>query len=145
MAHQTSEPSGNRCIPFCIRKANRVLTNMYDQSLSQHGIKITQFTILRAVSLMGEATNRMLQDQLLLDQTTLSRGLKPLLRDNYLEVCLGEDRRQKPMRLTAEGKKLFKAAEKSWNKTQKRLKDLLGPEMTKQLFMVGDAVVDLKD
>lgn len=144
MIHKVSNASFDRCITLCLRKANRVLTNIYDQSLSKHGIKITQFSILSAVNYMGEATNRTLQDALILDQTTLSRGLKPLLRDNYLEIRTGEDRRQKHLRLTAEGKKLFKAAETSWSKTQQQLKDLLGSELTAQLFEVGDAIVELK-
>lgn len=128
----------------CLRKADRVLTNIYDRSLNEHGIRITQFSILRAVNEMVGVSSRELQDHLILNQTTLSRNLKPLLRANYLEVSIGKDRRQRYLRLTAEGKRLFNAAEKSWSKTQQKIKNSLGPDITEKLFSVGFAVVNLK-
>ena len=133
------------CLALSMRKANRVLTQIYDQDMTGNGIKITQFAILRAVYYLGEATNRRLQEVLVLDQTTLSRNLKPLLRDGYLEALPGEDRREKLLHLTREGKQLFKQAAKSWQQTQQKLKALLGQELTEKLLTVGEAVVDLKD
>lgn len=133
------------CIALSLRKANRVLTQMYDRDMASHGIKITQFAILRAVNFLGEATNRSLQNALVLDQTTLSRNLQPLLRDGYLETVAGQDKREKVITLTAAGKALFKSAVKDWRQTQTQLQDLLGAELTQQLLDVNDAVVALKD
>ncbi|NHO65671.1 winged helix-turn-helix transcriptional regulator [Aestuariicella hydrocarbonica] len=133
------------CFALSLRKANRVLTQFYDRDMSPHGIKITQFAILRAVYYLGEATNRSLQNVLVLDQTTLSRNLKPLLRDGYLETRPGRDKREKVLQLTAAGKQLFHAAAEDWQQTQSDLKALLGDELIAQLLTVGDAIVDLKD
>ncbi len=133
------------CLALSLRQANRVITQIYDRDMSAHGIKVTQFGILRAVYYLGEATNRLLQDALVLDQTTLSRNLKPLLRDGYLEALPGHDRREKVLKLTPEGKRLFKQATKDWQQTQAQLKTQLGDDLVEQLLSVNQAVVDLKD
>ncbi len=141
-------PKDNRgiepCLALYLRKANRVITQIYDHNMSQHGIKVTQFSILRAVSYMGEATNSSLQEALVIDQTTLSRNLKPLLRDGYLQAMTGEDKRQKLIRLTEAGKRLFTAARKDWNRSQQAIALELGEDMTQQLLDVSDRVVELK-
>ncbi|WP_439136320.1 MarR family winged helix-turn-helix transcriptional regulator [Pseudomaricurvus sp.] len=141
----TSKASIEPCLALRLRQANRVLTQIYDHDMSNQGIKVTQFAILRTIYYMGEATNRSLQEVLVLDQTTLSRNLKPLIRDGYLESQPGRDRREKVLKLTEDGKNLFKRASKDWRHTQQQLKDLLGDELVEKLLLVGDAIVDLKD
>jgi len=132
------------CLALYLRKANRVITQIYDHNMSQHGIKITQFAILRAVSILGESTNRSLQEVLVLDQTTLSRNLKPLIRDGFLEAIPGNDRREKLIQLTSSGKALFNAAKQGWNQSQKAIAEELGEDMTLKLLEVSDRVVELK-
>ena len=121
------------------------MTQIYDHSMARHGIKITQFAILRAMYYLGEATNRKLQDVLVLDQTTLSRNLKPLLRDGYLAAKEGSDRREKLLTLSNEGQALFKQAEQDWEVVQEQLQAQLGDSLTSQLLAVNEAVVALKD
>ncbi len=132
------------CLALYLRKANRVMTQIYDHNMSQHGIKVTQFSIIRAVSYLGEASHKVLQDTLVLDQTTLSRNLKPLIRDGFLDRVEGSDRREKLVRLSKSGKALFKAAKRDWEKSQKLIAAALGEEMTHQLLEVSDRVVELK-
>lgn len=132
------------CLALYLRKANRVMTQIYDHDMSPHGIKITQFSILRAVSLLGESTSRSLQDALVLDQTTLSRNLKPLIRDGFLLAVPGNDRREKLIQLTDSGKALFKAAKKDWKKSQQAIADELGEDIIHKLLEVSDRVVELK-
>lgn len=132
------------CLALYLRKANRVITQIYDHNMSHHGIKVTQFSILRAVSYMGEASHRTLQEALVLDQTTLSRNLKPLIRDGFLNAIPGEDRREKLITLSSSGKTLFNSAKKDWKKSQKLIAEALGEKMTHQLLEVSDNVVGLK-
>ncbi|MGH1374640.1 MAG: MarR family winged helix-turn-helix transcriptional regulator [Cellvibrionaceae bacterium] len=120
------------------------MTQIYDHNMSRHGIKVTQFSIIRAVSFLGEASHKTLQDALVLDQTTLSRNLKPLIRDGFLDRVEGSDRREKLVRLSKQGKTLFNAAKKDWKKSQEMIADALGEKMTHQLLEVSDRVVDLK-
>ncbi len=132
------------CLNLELRKANRVLTQIYDSFLSPVGLKTSQFSILRAIRYLKQTTNRDLQDVLVLDQTSLSRALKPLIRDGYVDVREGIDRRQKQLQLSASGKALFKEAEGLWMQAQKTVSSKLGQDAKNALLDVSEAVVKLK-
>ncbi|PCJ37820.1 MAG: MarR family transcriptional regulator [Moraxellaceae bacterium] len=131
------------CLGVSLRKASRVVSRIYDQKLTEVGLKGTQFAILRAIGLLGEANNSLLQSVLVLDQTTLSRNLKPLLRDGYLESHPGEDRRQKVLTLTPEGVKKYHAAFVVWKQAQDLVKAQLGEHVSQQVLDVTQVVIDL--
>jgi DNA-binding MarR family transcriptional regulator len=134
----------DRCLNLELRKANRVLSQIYDSYMAKCGLKTSQFSILRAVSFLKNTTNRQLQDVLVLDQTTLSRGLKPLIRDGYITVKAGADRRQKELLLTKEGKAMFSEAEAHWLDAQNYVESCLGDDTKKQLFSLSKSIVKLK-
>lgn len=126
------------------RMASRVISQIYDRELAECGIKCTQFSILRATYLLRQTTNAQLQEKLVLDQTTLTRGLKPLIRDGLIQVQPGEDRRQKLLSLTRKGKALYAKADKKWQGAQKYIRKRLGKEKTDQMIEMNAAVVTLR-
>lgn len=134
----------DRCLNLELRKANRVLSQIYDSYMAKCGLKTSQFSILRAVNFLKNTTNRQLQDVLVLDQTTLSRGLKPLIRDGYIAVKEGVDRRQKELLLTKEGKALFSEAEALWLDAQRYVESCLGDDTKQQLISLSKSIVKLK-
>jgi MarR family transcriptional regulator for hemolysin len=134
----------DRCLNLELRKANRVLSQIYDSYMVKCGLKTSQFSILRAVSFLKNTTNRQLQDVLVLDQTTLSRGLKPLIRDGYIDVKEGADRRQKELLLTKEGRVLFSDAEALWLEAQNYVELRLGDDTKKKLLSLSKSIVKLK-
>ena len=69
------------------------VTQLFDAALAPSGLKATQFTLLVTSRLSGEATINGLAQRMAMDRTTLSRNLKPLVRDGLLEVCRGGDGR----------------------------------------------------
>ena len=133
-----------RCINFSIRKANRVLNQIYDSQLAKCGLKGGQYSILRALNKLKESNNRDLQDILVVDQTTLTRGLKPLMRDGYIQSRSGEDQRIKLLSLSPQGKDLYKEATKHWRVAQRQVASRLGEVTIEQLFSISDSVVSLK-
>ncbi len=120
------------------------MSQIYDSYLAQCGLKTSQYSILRAVYLLRATTNRELQDILVLDQTTLSRGLKPLIRDGFICAECGSDRRQKQLMLTSEGRALYKKAEALWQDAQEFVSNKLGDNLKSQLLALSSAVVELK-
>lgn len=132
------------CLNFHTRRANRVLNRIYDGHLQACGLKSGQFTLLRVIERMKQTTNREIQDVMLIDQTTLTRTLKPLIRDGYIEVNPGEDLRVKLLSLSPQGKKLFLQATKYWQNAQDEVKRRLGAQYTKQLLAITNAVADLR-
>ncbi len=131
------------CLNLTLRKATRVMNKIYDQHLSACDLKGGQFTILRASYLLGETSNKQLQSVLVLDQTTLTRNLKPLIRDGYLDVQPGQDRRQKVLRLSEAGLEKYKQAEVFWFEAQKEVYQQLGPELSQQLLGLSETIVGL--
>jgi len=132
------------CLSLNLRKANRVMSQIYDHYLAVCHLKGSQFSILRATNLLKKTTNKELQEVLVLDQTTLSRNLKPLIRDGFITTQEGEDRRVKELALTASGHELFTLAEQQWALAQGDVKNKLGVKNTELLHLLTEVVVNLK-
>lgn len=133
------------CLNLQLRKANRVMSQIYDAYLAPVGIKTSQFSILRAIDYFHMTTNRQLQEALILDQTSLTRALKPLIRDGYIVVSIdAEDRRQKQLVLSTKGNALLAAALDEWNKAQAHVSERLGDLNTQAILDISEAVVRLK-
>jgi len=97
------------------------MTALYDDALAKSGIKITQFSLLRAVERNEPASVTALAEDLDLDRTTLARNLNPLERDGLIEVAAGRDRRVTEVRLTAMGRKAIAKALPLWQKAQEEV------------------------
>jgi DNA-binding MarR family transcriptional regulator len=132
------------CFNLSFRKATRVISQIYDRELADCGIKCTQFTLLRAIKHLDETTNAELQKRLVLDQTTLSRGLKPLIRDGLIQALPGQDKRQKILSLTPTGKDLYQQGMKGWRRAQKAMRKELGEDITEQMLTMNSALVALR-
>jgi len=139
-----TELNPDPCLYLSLRKANRVMSQIYDHYLAGCGLKGGQFSILRATTLMGESTNKSLQEVLSLDQTTLSRNLKPLIRDGYMLTREGDDKRVKILTLSQSGKEIYSLAERKWALAQIEIKNKLGADHVDMLYTLTDAVVKLK-
>ena len=133
------------CMNLSFRKASRVISQIYDRELAEVGLKCGQFSILRAVREMRQTTNAELQELLVLEQTTLTRGLKPLIRDGYIKIEPGLDRRDKLLSLTAQGKHLYREADKKWQQAQDAVIRKLGRKTSEQMMEMNQALVALRD
>lgn len=128
------------CTYFHARRATRILAEAFDDALRPHGLKGTQFTLLVAVSLQGEATIGRLAEAIDADRTTLTRTLAPLERDGLLESRPGADRRQRRMALTPAGERTLAEAYPAWRRAQASIVEGLGVEDWERL-MAGLAAV----
>ena len=120
------------------------VSQIYDRELAEVGLKCTQFSILRAVRVLRQTTNMELQDQLVLEQTTLTRGLKPLIRDGYIKIEAGLDKREKLLSLTTKGKDLYLKADKKWQLAQNAMIKKLGRKTTDQMLEMNESLVALR-
>ena len=116
------------CACANIRRAARAVTRLYDQELSGAGLEATQFTIVMALSRTGEISQGTLGASLGLDSTTLSRSLRPLLREGWIESRPGDDRREKRLDLTPEGHRKYKELLPKWERAQERLRQAMTGE-----------------
>ncbi len=116
------------CVCRKTREAARKISRIYDDMLQPAGIKATQFTMLAAISLQGNTTLTELADALGMDRTTLSRNLKPLERNDLIEVSAEGYRRARSTNITNKGIAVMEKALPLWSSAQKSLKRRLGDE-----------------
>ncbi len=130
------------CFNLAMRKSSRLITQFYEDRLKAVDLKVGQFSILRAVFFKKETTNKALQDILVLDQTTLTRNLKPLFRDGYLQTSVDDnDSRLKNISLTEAGKALYEQALPIWQQAQQEIVEKLGEPQAGQVHELADKFV----
>jgi len=132
-----AQPSHNLfelpCACQNLRRLNRILTRIYDQELKSAGLEITQFGLLTALATVGEANQKRLSAGFAMDSTTLTRTLGVLLKQGWVRVKQGEDRRERLFRLTEEGKRQMAMAQPHWERAERRLRKQLGDAGWKNL------------
>ena len=122
------------CACANLRRAARVVTQIFDAALAPSGLKCTQFTLLVTARLVGEETVNGLAQKMVMDRTTLSRNLKPLVRAGLLETIPGEDNRTRLIRISAEGKRALGRAYPMWEAAQEEVVGALGSERFEALL-----------
>jgi DNA-binding MarR family transcriptional regulator len=122
------------CNCTALRQASRYITGVYDQMLSETGLRVTQFSILYKLSARGALSINELAAVLVMDRTTLARNLKPLERENLVVVKPGEtDRRERIVELTAAGNRKVEAVYPLWRKAQQKFEEAFGSSRAKDL------------
>jgi DNA-binding MarR family transcriptional regulator len=140
-----SDDALNMALCTCanIRKAARMVTQMYETALQQTGLKVGQVTMLAVLSNRGDMPLTSLADALVMDRTTLTRNLKPMVRDGLVSVETEEDQRVRMVGLTGKGRKKIKQAYPLWAEVQSRLVDGLGSERWSGLVADLNATVEV--
>ena len=104
------------CICANLRKAARVVTQTYDAALQSTGLKATQFTLLATLAKRGELPHTKLAEALVMDRTTLTRNLKPLVEQGCINVRHDEDQRVRRISLTGAGLSRSRIGVVSWKR-----------------------------
>jgi len=116
-----------------LRRATRAVTRIYDQELRKTGLEITQFGLLTALAATEEANQKRLSAGFAMDSTTLTRTLGLLLKQGWVRVRPGKDRRERLFRLTQGGKRQMAEAQWYWERAERRLRRELGNEGWKSM------------
>ena len=122
------------CTNANLRKATRAVTQIYDAALQPAGLRATQFALLGALAKRGEMPLTQLAEALVMDRTTLTRNLKPLVGKGLIQIGVGADQRVRSISLTEEGRHAVKEAAAYWRKAQSRLVKGLGQERWRSLL-----------
>lgn len=122
------------CACASLRRASRIVSQLYDHKMHASGLKGTQFTLLQALMIAGDISQGELGEILGLDSTTLTRTLALLRKKRWIAAKPGEDRRQVRLSLTAEGQSRYEKALPCWQSAQKELRKDLGEAGWKQIL-----------
>jgi DNA-binding MarR family transcriptional regulator len=109
-----------------LRRAARVVTQLYDEALRPSGLRVAQFTLLQALHMAPGISQKRLAGLLGVDSTTLTRTLSSLRRKGWLNAEAGSDRRELRLGITKAGLEEYKRVLPYWNAAQRRLKKQLG-------------------
>jgi DNA-binding MarR family transcriptional regulator len=116
---------------------------MYEEALRPLGLRATQFTILRALSLAGEVSQGRLGEMLAMDSTSLTRTLAIMRRAGWVSEQRGEDRRERRIRLSSVGEAKLRRSLPVWEKVQSRLRGKLGKREWKNLLSLTHHVTEI--
>ncbi|HLQ91447.1 MAG TPA: MarR family winged helix-turn-helix transcriptional regulator [Xanthobacteraceae bacterium] len=121
------EQISSECLLGHWRKASRVLTGLYETEMRSFGLKSSQLSLLVAVAKAGPVRRVDLGKRLHLDPSTLTRNLRVMLKQGWVEEIPDEhDARSAPLKVTDNGRKLLASIAPAWKRAQARAKQLLG-------------------
>ena len=120
------------CACSQLRRAARKLSALYDRSLEDAGVTVTQYALLVNIARAGAISRTALAAQLGMDRTTLTRNLMPLEKAGLLGAAKSADRRERLICLSETGTNKVHESYGLWKKAQKFFALQMGPAKLKQ-------------
>jgi DNA-binding MarR family transcriptional regulator len=125
MSNERPKLISTPCLCNALRQASRAVSRLYDDELRGVGLRTTQYSLLRYLKRLGQVRQRDLGSLTSLDETTLTRNLRPLIDCGWVTVDAGEDRREKLVRITRTGASKLQEALPAWQRAQERMRSRL--------------------
>jgi DNA-binding MarR family transcriptional regulator len=132
---------GSTCACFNIRKAARVVTQLYDDILRPSGLRTTQLTLLMLLRGHGPMSINGLASAAVTDRTTLTRNLAVLEGQELVRIRSGDDARVRVAELTEHGDEAIDRAFPLWQRAQALMTDRLGHDGLARLLSEISAAV----
>jgi DNA-binding MarR family transcriptional regulator len=131
-----TKPQG--CSNAKLRQLTRRVSQHYDHEMAKIGLKTTQYSLLSQVMHRGPIRPGNLAKAMVLDASTLTRNLKPLVAAGWITVVSGADSRSHLVAITEAGREKRSEAQRRWKAAQESLNDLLGVERVLALHELID-------
>jgi DNA-binding MarR family transcriptional regulator len=107
-----------QCVCTAARRRSRNLTRAFEKAMRGSGVRGTQFTLLATLVQTGPIATTRLAEFQGLERTTLTRNLSRLVRDGFVQIHEGEDRRVRKVAITPAGEEAARRAFPFWKKAQ---------------------------
>ncbi len=107
-----------QCLCTAARRNSRDLTRIFEKAMRGSGVRGTQFTLLATLVQTGPIPTTRLAEFQGLERTTLTRNLSRLVRDGFVQIQEGEDRRVRKAAITPAGEEAARRAFPFWKKAQ---------------------------
>lgn len=130
------------CVCATLRRATRVVTQLYEEAFPPLGLTAPQYTVMAVLTAFGELSHSRLGELLATDATTLTRVLQLMARKGWLQTATGKDRRQRLISLTADGVALFEQSKPIWQQVQSRLQQAYGTAEWGRAFSLIDRMAE---
>ncbi len=141
--HKSLNLINTECCCFNLRKVSRAVTQYFDKHLEPAGIRVTQFTILVALSSTNARTLTEVAESLVMDRTTLTRNLRPLEKLSFITGTASIDKRSKAYVLTEEGRNILDRAMPYWEQAQLAVTGSIGADRYQHVMTELDSMLDV--
>ncbi len=132
------------CTNFKLRQLLRRVSRIYDAELAHAGLKGTQYSLLSHLVSMSPITPGELARRLEMDPSTLTRNVRLLTDQGWVERIPGADTRSHRLAITASGRDKYARAKAHWKRAQLALNAQLGePQVVTLHALVDDALAAL--
>lgn len=133
------------CLCAATRRASRSLTRHYEESLRPCGLTPTQFELLANLAGRGPCAQADLIAAVAADQTTLSRTLKGMRSQGWIDTGSSmDDGRLTVYSLTEAGREKFDEALPAWRFAQEEVECRLGDALP-QVWAALEALAGMSD
>lgn len=133
------------CAVFNFRKMARAVTQLYESVMRDLDLRATQFTILAVLSHKESFTMNQLAHALVMERTTLTRNLKVLEKRDYVEIRVGDDRRQRIIQLSPEGRDVLNEALPRWRQAQEAMLEAWGDSYPTTLQHIDQTIATVRE
>ncbi|CAN5462916.1 hypothetical protein BH11PSE9_BH11PSE9_22790 [soil metagenome] len=134
------------CTNMKLRQLNRRVTAHYDAIVGAAGLKNTQYTLLSHVVLLGPIRPSDLASRMVLDASTLTRNLQPLVALGLVTIEPGADGRSRLVSATDAGIAKRIEMQRLWKQAQLALNARLGEARAAKLHeMLDECLALLED
>ena len=130
------------CAGYNLRRTSRVVTSLFDGALEPTGLRSTQVAILQMIVVKDSPSIAKLAREMAMDPSTLTRNLRPLIREGYVELIQAERGRAKLARLTPAGRAKLDEVMARWKEAQTAFIKRFGSKRWNQLRSELHAVVE---
>src|SRR5262249_33143899 len=113
-----------------------------DQILAPTGVRSTQLVILITSQLLGPSSIARLARELVMDRSTLTRNLKPLLAMGLLRLSAGGNGNHKWVEMTEAGRNALVKAGPYWDQAQTHLMSRFGSDNWNRIMGDLNGIVD---
>jgi DNA-binding MarR family transcriptional regulator len=134
------------CAGMNIRLAARRITRFLEERMQGTGLSVAQFALMAHIAAAGDDTIGALAERSDLDQSTLSRNLRPLERAGLVEIAVVEkDLRRRAVWLTEAGARRLAASIMVWRQAHAALSQVIAPRDARKLAEAARALLGSAD
>ncbi|MEP7210964.1 MAG: MarR family winged helix-turn-helix transcriptional regulator [Alphaproteobacteria bacterium] len=126
---RTAALSPDACLLRHVARTSRAVVAAYDPALAPYGLTGHQFNLMMTLRNMGPLTVGALADVLGMDASGVPRAIRPLIVSGQVASNAGQDRRQRLLSLTPQGRSVIDTATPAWERVQAELVDVIGPAL----------------
>lgn len=126
------------CYCINIRRAANAITFFYDNALESTGLTVNQFSLLKNLKHLGTSSISSLASYVGLERTTLTRTLKPLIKQGLIQDTSETGSRNRKLQLTGLGEETLKEGIPLWESAQAEIENRLGKENLQWLSEIVD-------